>query len=474
MSPTTTPGARRRVERLGQLKEGLGRRTRGPPSPPSTPPPVEVPCDVVSDSNILIYGDDRGSDWVAYMDGEVKAKRIDWIRGLNFAGTSDWAIDLQEFTGDSPGDGDNSGGGLDIDLDHLKKLGCDPTMNPGNMQALLDKINDIPGICHDHINDRLIDFMKFGDGKGNKYFKCHWTYQNVDESGPCAGMPHFWDYQVSYSVGYELTDENGFYDALNTELGIEKNWVKFGQRDEPYSCDTTGDDYWRQGQPTHPCRRIYHKRSGFPMRGDKNAIKVGDPKAVIEAAMPNITALQTTILAAYGEVALKIYRRGGEDGDESDPAVAASMPIFQLEEAVENMKEIKDIGEKAQAEKKKNLIVLILGIVLLVIPFVGETLGPLVGSAAQVARIAMLISEVGNAALTIADIFQDPTSAPFAILNLVVGGGGGADKLSKPAAFQKASKVRDALKATQLAKFSQSSRDKDALVQKLVKTCARK
>jgi len=45
-----------------------------------------------SDSDILIYNKD---EWVAWMDVETKKRRTDEYKGLNFAGTSDWAIDLQ-------------------------------------------------------------------------------------------------------------------------------------------------------------------------------------------------------------------------------------------------------------------------------------------------------------------------------------------------------------------------------------------
>lgn len=154
-----------------------------------------------------------------------------------------------------------------------------------------------------------------------------------------------------------------------------------------------------------------------------------------------------------------------------DAVVADSMPIFQLTDAINNMKDIKDNGEKAKEESKRNLIFKILTIVFMVIPFVGEAIGPLVGSAAAVARIALLIGEGGNPALTVADIIKDPTSAPFAILGLIAGGvGAGA---GRPTALQKASMARGLMKDNDLAKFPQSFKDKDALIQKMVqKACA--
>lgn len=57
-------------------------------------------------------------------------------------------------------------------------------------------------------------------------------------------------------------------------------------------------------------------------------------------------------------------------------------------------------------------------------------------------RQALLVSEAGNAAVTIADIIKDPTSAPFAMLGLIVGAAGGGGKLPKTESLGEASKAR--------------------------------
>ena len=45
-------------------------------------------------SNFLVYND---TEWVAYMDDDMKASRAAFYNSYNFAGTTDWAVDLQEF-----------------------------------------------------------------------------------------------------------------------------------------------------------------------------------------------------------------------------------------------------------------------------------------------------------------------------------------------------------------------------------------
>lgn len=45
-------------------------------------------------SNILTYG---GDQWVSYVDNENIQRRIEYFRGLNFAGVADWAVDQASF-----------------------------------------------------------------------------------------------------------------------------------------------------------------------------------------------------------------------------------------------------------------------------------------------------------------------------------------------------------------------------------------
>jgi hypothetical protein len=57
-----------------------------------------------SDSNMMTYGDNQ---WVAYMDDTTRQSRTDFYKGLGFAGTVDWAVDLLEFLADE-GDPDDT------------------------------------------------------------------------------------------------------------------------------------------------------------------------------------------------------------------------------------------------------------------------------------------------------------------------------------------------------------------------------
>jgi hypothetical protein len=48
----------------------------------------------ISDSNIMTYG---GDNWVAYMNEAVRTSRTSLYTGYNMAGTTNWAVDLDEF-----------------------------------------------------------------------------------------------------------------------------------------------------------------------------------------------------------------------------------------------------------------------------------------------------------------------------------------------------------------------------------------
>jgi hypothetical protein len=57
---------------------------------------VKVWHDGDSNSDMILYGD--GVEWVAYMSTTTKDTRRSHWKGMGFAGTIDWAVDLQAFT----------------------------------------------------------------------------------------------------------------------------------------------------------------------------------------------------------------------------------------------------------------------------------------------------------------------------------------------------------------------------------------
>ena len=54
------------------------------------------------EGDMLVYG---GNQWISWMTTDTYNSRVAWVKGLNFGGTSDWAVDLDVDYGDSVGPG---------------------------------------------------------------------------------------------------------------------------------------------------------------------------------------------------------------------------------------------------------------------------------------------------------------------------------------------------------------------------------
>src|SRR5256885_2275251 len=57
------------------------------------------PAGGVPDTDILLYDNDQ---WVSYMSPTTKGARKKYYESLNFGGTSDWAMDLEDFHVEPP------------------------------------------------------------------------------------------------------------------------------------------------------------------------------------------------------------------------------------------------------------------------------------------------------------------------------------------------------------------------------------
>ncbi|EZF93825.1 hypothetical protein H113_05483 [Trichophyton rubrum MR1459] len=462
--------------------------------------------DAETDSDIMTcmlkYGT-RGqgmTDWVAYMDDNTKAKRISWIQGLNMGGISDWALDLGDwFTGIK----ENGTIGWTVEPGNLD---CDPNAWPKTLEDLDANIGKVPIPCRgmalmdiltkelegavdkyreisssddykqrfewyadwvkDSIEPRLMKFTALKTGEGLKYMDCKWSTPYAKGEGPCTEVnlydPDHAD-PGGRTVEYTVRDEEGFYNALLKDAGISKEWIEWTTITEPDYCPTCPPK--NEFCPPKPCADNYVKYVNVPSRIlDKSKIKVEDPKELIDKAIPHIDdVLDLAYITSY-ELNMGIL-----DADITDVITSLSMPVFMLQDASKSIEEIKKIGKEHHDTKKKELILNILSIVFSIIPFVGFA-GQAAGIATRFATAALIIGEIGNAALSVVDIVDNPAAAPFAILGLLIGVEGVQVKGAREA-FKKAANVRRALKADGLKSFSQEFVRKDSLVQGLLKKC---
>ncbi|KAF3800012.1 hypothetical protein GCG54_00001122 [Colletotrichum gloeosporioides] len=147
------------------------------------------------------------------------------------------------------------------------------------------------------INPQLTSYMDFDTGAGNKFFTCSWTVQSRTREGPCPPADKFWQQQASWSVTYTLSDADGFYAAVEKDLGIEKDWISFGNWQQTPDSECADAPDWRPKTPKISCRNQLLYKKGIPV--SSNNVKVSNPKDVIEAAMPSISDLSMRVLNMY-------------------------------------------------------------------------------------------------------------------------------------------------------------------------------
>ncbi len=150
-----------------------------------------------------------------------------------------------------------------------------------------------------------------------------------------------------------LRDEDGYAAGL-IAAGLSPDWVELG----PYSFSRTITE-------PHFSHTFYF--SGFPIQN--TSMVVANPKDIITKGLGDLPTLRADMENAMMDILMGYW----PDGDPSDAALAYSVPVFMLMQAVDSMAQAKQIGEEEEQaeeeeeeERKKDFILLILGIVFLV------------------------------------------------------------------------------------------------------------
>lgn len=414
-------------------------------------------------SNILVYND---TEWVAWMDDDNKKSRISLYEAWNFGGVTDWAVDLQDYVA---GEAVEPWQPVKCDgqfksLDDLLAASNIPEMCmniylmqvlSGTLKGALDSYQDLLNSDYDHdfdlysqqvkavAPDQLKDFM---NKHMNDYFTCIVSkgdskgYTNVTWKS-CPG-----DTDHPFSVYWEPKDVDGFFTELEKSTGIDRTWVKFGDY-----------HYWDLCIPPQDCSAFgwYH---GYPMLTD---FTVPNPKDTISKALPSLQDLGESLLDTAAEAAAFIY-----DGAYSDVVDGSSLLVFMIDSSVKSMAEIKKIGDKIEEEKRKQFILFFLTFLLMIIPGVGEVAAA--AELANVARIIAMLGEAGNAALSIYEIVENPSSAPLAIFGILLGAGG---LVRGPKAFGDAAAARRAMAAGDVAKLGDNVKMGMDKIGKAIKAC---
>jgi chitinase len=333
----------------------------------------------------------------------------------------------------------------------------------------------------------LEEYLEIGKGTGLKHMDCEWKFKSDSGKGSCTEAGVKWKDEDlgEKKIWYTMRNESGFYDDLLSTTGVQKEWIYW---DDEYSTETPC--LCVPGSQVCDCDRVSNlslsypktkccirltlgfqnamRRYNFPRRlKDKKKIEVANPKAIVDAAIPEMDKLSNIALVAYWDM-----QTGSGNSNNQDVLLSLSTPVFMLQEASKSIKEIKDIGEEQKETKTRDLVFLILSIVFTVIPFAGEA-AKLLGGAAALARVALLVGEAGNAGLLLAEVAEDPDSAPWLMLGALLGAVPGAGSGSRQS-FKNAADIRRKLddpSGPGLTKFSKEFQRKDGMVQNIVKKC---
>ncbi|KFY18212.1 hypothetical protein V492_00069 [Pseudogymnoascus sp. VKM F-4246] len=468
------------------------------------------------DSDFLIY---EGTEWVSYLTKQHKDQRLVSYFLAHFAGTVDWAVDLEDYL--------DGGGNPDI-ADDFTEL--EPWVPCTDSYASLDDIANaeakIPWNCgplyilqvlqstfksswatyeglidddyDEHYNtyaDYIVEaapitLKNFYTDNSNKYFTCKieeiisccstcgslckhcaddesaacvekgpggW-YQNITE--PCA--PDY-SQRVDPQAPYLYTSywhlrentANQWWADLANQTGISKEFV------ELTSVTLEGDD-GECGQH-HQCPDYGKDVDVYGITSGYTKEEVANPKDVISKAREKLASMSTGLDNAIIEI-----RQAAYQGDPNDLVDALSVPILMIEQAVKAMQEVSKLGEEIEKDKLKNLILTILSAVLLVVPFVGDALAGIAGFTA-IGRMVALFGEAGNVALSVQDVIDTPGNAPLAIFDILAGAGAVADALK----VKKAADYRRAMNSETAVKLGGDIKQKLDKISKVVNVCKR-
>ena len=426
-----------------------------------------------SNSDILVYS--NGTQWVSYMSDNTKISRAAYYRAMHFLGTVDWAVDLAEYY--DAGDPD-----VPVNLDPLP-----PCEKSAEYHTLDDVVNDasIPESCLDQytlavlaetLQTTLDDYTSIMKHKYNKHFKSFvdtvrtqvpkqiWKFYHDDpevndyltctfqmrdpkdlslfnRTGSCP--PHYdqeyLDRPLISDDGTAINhvpneymvpkDDNLFLAKLRDDYGLDPAWIDI------HHWAQIWQDWCQVG-----CPGLYDNNRWAPdakERKQLNKIPIPDPADNIKDALAAYTDLaewldDSAILAQLDMFPVI-------EGDAIDGSATA---VFSAQAAVAAMQNVIDIGEKAEEEQQKQLMMSFIGSFLLLIPALGEAAGSIL-RVALVARLGAIAGEAGNTALGIYSIVEDPATAPMQIMNILLGGLGLRDN----GAWAVAARVRRDMRA---------------------------
>ncbi|KFZ10472.1 hypothetical protein V501_05180 [Pseudogymnoascus sp. VKM F-4519 (FW-2642)] len=365
-------------------------------------------------SNFLVY---NNTEWVAYMDDDTKNTRSAFYDSYNFAGTTDWAVDLQSFQ-DGSGDYDDD---YEYVINPTFWAPCLGTIK--TLKQLEDRKVPLPDQCVEQyivnvqvavLEEALSNYTKLISHGYDDKFKIYEKYAKAQVPDQIISFMHlkkgFPGIDPLPNATFTLTDPNGFWKDIEEEWGIEKSWITFGKQliSLATGCEWAGDDV----QDCLDKHNLYFRN--YPI-ADK--VTIFNPKEIISSSLSNVTDMLNRF---------KIVREFG-DWDElmllSDLVDATSLPAYSTAEAITSMEKVIEKAEEIEKAEREAFILDFISGLLFFIPFVGEAADAAGITAAR--TMLRLIGTAGDAGLMVYDVVTHPTNAFMSVFTFLAGAGVG-------------------------------------------------
>ncbi|EPS35643.1 hypothetical protein H072_10908 [Dactylellina haptotyla CBS 200.50] len=270
---------------------------------------------------------------------------------------------------------------------------------------------------------------------------------DYSERGPGPTNPH------QQAVWWTLPQDNHdkFFGELYENTGIPQDKISFVRRNRGNSCAPAD-----KGNPNHPCQMDGYDYN-FPQPHGFGAGDVQNPKKLVQDALTKSSTLGLQLNRALGAVMIKAY-----NGDVEELIDAVSLPIIVIAAAVDSMQKVEDAGIEIEEQKRKALILAFITAILFFVPIAGELLGS-IAALADIASVITILGALGNVALDIYTVVDDPHNAPLAIFSLVLA----PLALTDLAAISKAATIKRSMKAEEVAKLGGNVAKRMHIVQKI-------
>ncbi|KAH9204631.1 putative glycosyl hydrolase, family 18 [Leptodontidium sp. 2 PMI_412] len=426
---------------------------------------------VVEDSDILVYG--GGTEWVSYMKDTTKAGRETLYAKYNFAGTTDWAVDLQAYTADEEyaEEDDPLYGTYEEHVSDSEVSQCSSKYR--SLDQLEKDADKIPSDCMATyivgaeaaiLGDALDSYDTLIKGKYDKKFE---VYQRaMIEQIPLqiyqymAGAQKSGFFQCTETkiqcCRSKCTSGLGCSADCSTAAGCQTGKVAVkvdcpttlaypyvatytAQPNITYTC-TNMDGFYKDisdkygidrswltwsdrrvqvqtgcsgsGKKAEDCLKLTsHYWYNYP--APVSNIQIPNPKSVIGGRYNEMRALKARMESQSTNADIFSVSR-------MDIADSGSLPALMMQFAITNMNQVIETANKILEQERKNMILSFVTAFLMFIPLAGGAAGSIGGGLLR--TIINIGGELGNLAVGIYSVVDEPGNALVTIFGMLLGG----------------------------------------------------